>query len=198
MNLPNRLTLARLIMTPLFFVAFYLPIWFNTSLQTLSTVLVLLLFIAIEATDLLDGIIARKRDLVTDLGKVMDPFADTFARLTYFVCLMSVDIFPIIAFVVILWRELAQSFIRSLMMREGKALPANIWGKTKAVLYAISAVAGVIYLILLRSFSTLSVLPLLQTILNVLFYISAFASIASFFTYIYQIKKSKILSHLSM
>jgi CDP-diacylglycerol--glycerol-3-phosphate 3-phosphatidyltransferase len=197
-NLPNRLTLARLIMTPLFFVAFYLPIWFNTSLQTLSTVLVLLLFIAIEATDLLDGIIARKRDLVTDLGKVMDPFADTFARLTYFVCLMSVDIFPIIAFVVILWRELAQSFIRSLMMREGKALPANIWGKTKAVLYAISAVAGVIYLILLRSFSTLSVLPLLQTILNVLFYISAFASIASFFTYIYQIKKSKILSHLSM
>jgi CDP-diacylglycerol--glycerol-3-phosphate 3-phosphatidyltransferase len=111
---------------------------------------------------------------------------------------MSVDIFPIIAFVVILWRELAQSFIRSLMMREGKALPANIWGKTKAVLYAISAVAGVIYLILLRSFSTLSVLPLLQTILNVLFYISAFASIASFFTYIYQIKKSKILSHLSM
>ncbi|MDC7238513.1 MAG: CDP-diacylglycerol--glycerol-3-phosphate 3-phosphatidyltransferase [Sphaerochaetaceae bacterium] len=198
MNLPNRLTLARLIMTPLFFVAFYLPMWFNTSLQTLSTVLVLLLFIAIEATDLLDGIIARKRDLVTDLGKVMDPFADTFARLTYFVCLMSVDIFPIIAFVVILWRELAQSFIRSLMMREGKALPANIWGKTKAVLYAISAVAGVIYLILLRSFSTLSVLPLLQTILNVLFYISAFASIASFFTYIYQIKKSKILSHLSM
>ncbi|MCY1151424.1 MAG: CDP-diacylglycerol--glycerol-3-phosphate 3-phosphatidyltransferase [Pleomorphochaeta sp.] len=198
MNLPNRLTLARLIMTPLFFVAFYLPMWFNTSLQTLSTVLVLLLFIAIEATDLLDGIIARKRDLVTDLGKVMDPFADTFARLTYFVCLMSVDIFPIIAFVVILWRELAQAFIRSLMMREGKALPANIWGKTKAVLYAISAVAGVIYLILLRSFSTLSVLPLLQTILNVLFYISAFASIASFFTYIYQIKKSKILSHLSM
>lgn len=198
MNLPNRLTLARLIMTPLFFVAFYLPMWFNTSLQTLSTVLVLLLFIAIEATDLLDGIIARKRDLVTDLGKVMDPFADTFARLTYFVCLMSVDIFPIIAFVVILWRELAQAFIRSLMMREGKALPANIWGKTKAVLYAISAVAGVIYLMLLRSFSTLSVLPLLQTILNVLFYISAFASIASFFTYIYQIKKSKILSHLSM
>ncbi len=198
MNLPNRLTLARLIMTPLFFVAFYLPIWFNTSLQTLSTVLVLLLFIAIEATDLLDGIIARKRNLVTDLGKVMDPFADTFARLTYFVCLMSVNIFPIIAFVVILWRELAQSFIRSLMMREGKALPANIWGKTKAVLYAVSAVAGVIYLILLRSFSTLSVLPLLQTILNILFYISAFASIASFFTYIYQIKKSKILSHLSM
>lgn len=197
MNLPNKLTLARLIMTPIFFVAFNLPIWVNNSVQTFSTILVLILFIAIEATDLLDGIIARKRDLVTDLGKVMDPFADTFARLTYFVCLMSVNIFPIIAFVIILWRELAQSFVRSLLMREGKALPANIWGKSKAVLYAISAVAGVLYLILVRSFPNLNYLTEIHLVLNVLFYLSAFASLASFFTYIYQIKKSKILSHLS-
>lgn len=93
MNLPNKLTLARLIMTPMFFIAFNLPLWFNSSFQNLSTILVLILFVLIEATDLLDGIIARKRNLVTDLGKVMDPFADTFARLTYFVCLMSVNIF---------------------------------------------------------------------------------------------------------
>lgn len=197
MNLPNRLTLARLIMTPLFFVAFNLPQWFGTNLQTLSTILVLLLFIAIEATDLLDGIIARKRNMVTDLGKVMDPFADTFARLTYFVCLMSVGIFPIIAFVIIFWRELAQSFVRSLLMREGKALPANIWGKSKAVLYAVSAVAGVLYLILVRSVPDFSYLSQIHLILNILFYLSAFASIASFFTYIFEIKKSGILNHLS-
>lgn len=197
MNLPNKLTLARLIMTPMFFIAFNLPLWFNSSFQNLSTILVLILFVLIEATDLLDGIIARKRNLVTDLGKVMDPFADTFARLTYFVCLMSVNIFPIIAFVIILWRELAQSFIRSLMMREGKALPANIWGKSKAVLYAISAVCGVLYLILVRSFSSFSYLEQIHLGLNILFYLSAFASLASFFTYIIQIKKSKILSHLS-
>jgi CDP-diacylglycerol--glycerol-3-phosphate 3-phosphatidyltransferase len=196
-NLPNKLTLARLIMTPIFFIAFNLPVWFDSSLQTISTILVLILFIAIEATDLLDGIIARKRNLVTDLGKVMDPFADTFARLTYFVCLMSVNIFPIIAFVIILWRELAQSFIRSLLMREGKALPANIWGKTKAVLYAVSAVAGVFYLIVYRSFPDMNNLLMIKNVLTVLFYISAVASLASFFTYIYEIKKSKILSHLS-
>lgn len=197
MNLPNKLTLARLIMTPLFFVVFNLPTWFNNQLQSLSTILVLLLFIAIEATDLLDGIIARRRDLVTDLGKVMDPFADTFARLTYFVCLMSVGIFPIIAFVVILWRELAQSFVRSLLMKEGKALPANIWGKSKAVLYAVSAVAGVLYLILVRSVPSFEYLTQIHLFLNVLFYLSAFASIASFFTYVFEIKKSGILSHLS-
>ena len=197
MNLPNRLTLARLIMTPVFFVAFNLPEWFGNDFRTLSTVLVLLLFIFIEATDLLDGIIARKRNLVTDLGKVMDPFADTFARLTYFVCLMSVDIFPIIPFVIILWRELAQSFIRSLLMREGKALPANIWGKSKAVLYAVSAVAGVLYLILYRSLPDFAYLKQIQAGLIVLFDISAFASIASFFTYINEIRKSGILNHLS-
>jgi len=197
LNLPNKLTLARLIMTPLFFVVFNLPTWFNNQLQSLSTILVLLLFIAIEATDLLDGIIARRRDLVTDLGKVMDPFADTFARLTYFVCLMSVGIFPIIAFVVILWRELAQSFVRSLLMKEGKALPANIWGKSKAVLYAVSAVAGVLYLILVRSVPSFEYLTQIHLFLNVLFYLSAFASIASFFTYVFEIKKSGILSHLS-
>ncbi len=197
MNLPNRLTLARLIMTPVFFVAFNLPEWFGDSFRTLSTVLVLLLFIFIEATDLLDGIIARKRNLVTDLGKVMDPFADTFARLTYFVCLMSVDIFPIIPFVIILWRELAQSFIRSLLMREGKALPANIWGKSKAVLYAVSAVAGVLYLILYRSLPDFAYLDQIHLGLIILFDISAFASIASFFTYISEIKKSGILNHLS-
>jgi len=184
-------------MTPLFFVVFNLPTWFNNQLQSLSTILVLLLFIAIEATDLLDGIIARRRDLVTDLGKVMDPFADTFARLTYFVCLMSVGIFPIIAFVVILWRELAQSFVRSLLMKEGKALPANIWGKSKAVLYAVSAVAGVLYLILVRSVPSFEYLTQIHLFLNVLFYLSAFASIASFFTYVFEIKKSGILSHLS-
>lgn len=197
MNLPNRLTLMRLIMTPMFFIAFNLPIWINQSFQTLSTILVLLLFLAIEATDLLDGIIARKRNLVTDLGKVMDPFADTFARLTYFVCLMSVNIFPIIAFVLIFWRELAQSFVRSLLMREGKALPANIWGKSKAVLYAISAVAGVLYLIVMRSFPNYEYLNQIHLILNILFYLSAIASLASFFTYVFEIKKSGILSHLS-
>lgn len=197
MNLPNKLTLARLIMAPIFFVVFNLPLWFSPSLQTLSTVLVLILFLAIEATDLLDGIIARNRDMVTDLGKVMDPFADTFARLTYFVCLMSVDIFPTIAFVVILWRELGQSFIRSLMMKEGKALPANIWGKIKAVLYAVSAVAGLVYLTLMRSWADMAYLKEMHLLLNILFYLAAFASVASFATYIYQIKKTKILSSLS-
>lgn len=197
MNLPNKLTFARLCMTPLFFVSFNLPNWFGAQYYAISTILVLILFVAIEATDLLDGIIARGRNQVTDLGKVMDPFADTFSRLTYFVCLMMAGIMPVIAFIVIMWREFAQSFIRSLMMKEGKALPANIWGKSKAVLYAISAVLGILYLVASRTLSDASWLETANMILSVIFYLAAIASVGSFMTYIKGIKKTGALSKMT-
>lgn len=197
MNLPNKLTFARLYMTPLFFISFNLPTWFGEKYYVLSTVLVLILFVAIEATDLLDGIIARKRNLVTDLGKVMDPFADTFSRLTYFVCLMTVGIMPVIAFIIIMWREFAQAFVRMLMMREGKALPANIWGKSKAVLYAVSAVLGVIYLSMSRVMSNSGFLDTYSKVLTVIFYLAAAASVASFATYLSGIKKTGALNNIT-
>lgn len=197
MNLPNKLTFARLCMTPLFFISFNLPNWFGPKFYTLSTVLVLILFLAIEATDLLDGIIARKRNLVTDLGKVMDPFADTFSRLTYFVCLMTAGIMPTIAFIIIMWREFGQSFVRSLMMREGKALPANIWGKSKAVLYAVSAVLGILYLVVIRTVGDASWVKVAGQVLTVIFYLAAIASVASFLTYIKGIKETKALSNIT-
>lgn len=197
MNLPNKLTFARLCMTPVFFISFNLPTWFGEKFYTLSTVLVLVLFVCIEATDLLDGIIARKRNMVTDLGKVMDPFADTFSRLTYFVCLMTVGIMPVIAFIVIMWREFGQSFVRMLMMKEGKALPANIWGKSKAVLYAVSAVLGVIYLSLIRTIESATWLVTFGNILTVIFYLAAIASVASFFTYIKGIHDTNAFSNIT-
>ncbi|MBK5201382.1 MAG: CDP-diacylglycerol--glycerol-3-phosphate 3-phosphatidyltransferase [Spirochaetaceae bacterium] len=197
MNLPNKLTFARLCMTPLFFISFNLPNWFGERYFTFSTVLVIILFICIELTDLLDGIIARSRNMVTDLGKVMDPFADTFSRLTYFVCLMTVGIMPVIAFIIIMWREFAQSFIRMLMMKEGKALPANIWGKSKAVLYAVSAVLGVIYLALDRVMPSAPWITTCGTILTVIFYLAAVASVASFLTYIKGIRDTGALNKIS-
>lgn len=197
MNLPNKLTFARLCMTPLFFISFNLPNWFGDKFYVLSTLLVIVLFIFIEATDLLDGIIARKRNMVTDLGKVMDPFADTFSRLTYFVCLMTAGIMPVIAFILIMWREFAQAFVRMLMMKEGKALPANIWGKSKAVLYAISAILGVLYLSLTRTIESNSYLTSFGKILTVIFYLAAIASIASFLTYIKGIHDTKAFKNIT-
>ena len=68
MNLPNKLTVSRLVMAPLLFIAFMLPEWGGEQLKTFSVIVTLILFGCTELTDLLDGIIARKWNMVTDLG----------------------------------------------------------------------------------------------------------------------------------
>jgi CDP-diacylglycerol--glycerol-3-phosphate 3-phosphatidyltransferase len=197
MNIPNKLTVSRLVMAPLFFISFSLPLWFGPGLGTLSSVLTIVLLILTELTDLLDGIIARKYNLVTDLGKVMDPFADTFSRLTYFVCLMMFRIMPAWAFIVIMWREFSIIFVRMLMMGKGKPVAANIWGKSKAVLYAVSGGAGILYIALGRWFSSPAWLEPVGAVLTVLFSLAAIASVASFMTYIKAIVRDGSLSTMS-
>jgi CDP-diacylglycerol---glycerol-3-phosphate 3-phosphatidyltransferase len=198
MNLPNKLTVSRLAMAPLFFIAFFLPSWFGEGFSNLSSVLVIILCLATEITDLLDGIIARKFNMVTDLGKVMDPFADTFSRLTYFVCLSAVGVMPVWTFIIIMWREFSIVFLRMLMMGRGKAVPANIWGKSKAVLYAVSGLLGILYVASLHWFVDAQWLEPAGVGLKVLFILAAFASVASFGTYVKSIIRDKSLSHLSM
>jgi CDP-diacylglycerol--glycerol-3-phosphate 3-phosphatidyltransferase len=197
MNLPNKLTISRLIMAPLFFIAFFLPHWFGGGLATLSTVLVLVLFALTELSDLLDGYIARRYHMVTDLGKVMDPFADTFSRLTYFVCLSAVGVMPVWTFIIIMWREFSIVFLRMLMMGKGKAVPANIWGKSKAVLYAVSGVLGILFVASAHWFAGASWLEPFGFALKIVFGLAAFASVASFLTYVRAIVREKGLSHLS-
>ena len=197
MNLPNKLTVSRMVMAPLLFVAFQIPLWLDSSWQTFSIIAVLVLFVLIEATDLLDGIIARRCHLVTDLGKVMDPFADTFSRLTYFVCLSSAGIMPLWTFVIIVWREFSIVFLRMLMMGKGVAVPANIWGKSKAVLYAISAVFGFMFIAISHWAPKAVFLTETAVVINIVFALAAIASIASFATYVSAVLKSGSLKNMS-
>ena len=197
MNLPNKLTVSRMVMAPLLFIAFQIPLWLDSTWQTFSVIAVLILFVLIEATDLLDGIIARKCNLVTDLGKVMDPFADTFSRLTYFVCLSSVNIMPLWTFVIILWREFSIVFLRMLMMGKGIAVPANIWGKSKAVLYAISAVLGFLFVAVSHWAPEVAFLADAVVVIDIVFTLAAIASVVSFSTYLSAILKSGSLKDMS-
>ena len=119
MTLPNKLTVGRLVMAPLFFIMFNLRYWVGPQVTMFSSIACLILFVAIELTDLLDGKIARRYHLVTDLGKVMDPFGDTLSHLTYFVCFMMSGIMPSWVFVVIMYREFAILFVRLLMVSQG-------------------------------------------------------------------------------
>ena len=197
MNLPNRLTATRLIMTPFFFAVFFLIDLFPSFNPIVYAVLLVLFYGIMELTDLLDGKIARKQGLVTDLGKVLDPFADVICHLTFFTCFLAVGIMPVWAFIPILWREFAQSFTRMLMMGKGKAMAANIFGKAKTCLYALTSICG----FALRICQVLSVdesfTSVFSVVLTVLFALAAFASVASYLIYVKAIRDSKALSEMT-
>lgn len=188
MNLPNTLTVSRLFLAPLFFILYFLPEWTGLD-STLFVWLLLGLYVLIELSDLIDGIIARKYHLVTDVGKVLDPFADVIARVTYFVCLSFSGIMPLWTFLIILYRELAVTFLRMILMGRGVAMAASIWGKAKAVLYAVSAVLGIAYVGLLRLIDQHAWLSTYYAVLQWIFVLAAAASAASFISYFIAARK---------
>ena len=197
MNLPNRLTVTRLVMTPVFFVIFFLTDIFPSFNPVLYAVLLVLFYGVMELTDLLDGKIARKHGLVTDLGKVLDPFADVICHLTFFTCFLASGIMPVWAFIPILWREFSQSFTRMLMMGKGKAMAANIFGKAKTCLYALTGICGFALRICYVLNVDESFTSVFSIVLTVLFALAAFASVASYLIYVKAIRDSKALSGMT-
>ena len=197
MNLPNRLTVTRLVMAPIFFLVYFLVDIFPCFNPALYAILLGLFYIVMELTDLFDGKIARKNGLVTDLGKVLDPFADVICHLTFFTCFVASGIMPVWAFIFILWREFAQSFTRMLMMGKGKAMAANIFGKAKTCLYALTSVLGFgLRMFLVLSFDE-NFTSVFRIVLTVLFALAAFSSVASYLIYVRAIVKSKALSGMT-
>ena len=146
MNLPNLLTALRIILSPFFMFFFFLPIMAGEQFTALSLIVCILLFIIIEFSDLFDGIAARKYGQVTDFGKIFDPFADVFSRLTYFMCFVGIKLMPILAFAIILYREITILFLRTMMMKHGIAMGARMGGKLKACAYAGAGISGLVYI----------------------------------------------------
>lgn len=196
MNLPNKLTVLRLIMVPVFFISFCLPQWFGEGAEVISVIMMLVCYLTAELSDLFDGKIARKYNLVTDLGKVMDPFADTLSHLTFFACFYGMGIMPSLAFIIIMWREFSILFLRMLMMGKGKAVAANIWGKSKTVLYAVVSILSIAYIVMSHFIPGEWQNPY-SLVLTVMFYLAALASLLSFTTYLSAILKSRALSGMT-
>ncbi len=183
MNLPNKLTVFRIIITPILLIVFMLPLWTGNFVLP-SIVALWVLYILIEISDVMDGYIARKYNLVTDLGKVLDPFADVLSRITYFICFTAVGIMPVIILAVLLYREFSITFLRMVLIRKGKAMAASIWGKLKAVTYAIAGVLGFLSVSLDRLGNTSEFLHIIKIGTLSVFILAAFASVASFITYL--------------
>lgn len=196
MNIPNRLTVLRLVMVPVFFISFCLPQWFGEGARVVSVIMMLICYVVAELSDLLDGKIARKYNLVTDLGKVMDPFADTLSHLTFFACFYGMGIMPAISFIIIMWREFSILFLRMLMMGKGKAVAANIWGKSKTVLYAVVSILSIAYVVASHFVPGIWE-DAYRIVLDVMFYLAALASLLSFTTYLSAIVRSKALSGMT-
>ncbi|HAL18311.1 MAG TPA: CDP-diacylglycerol--glycerol-3-phosphate 3-phosphatidyltransferase, partial [Spirochaetaceae bacterium] len=138
MTLPNRLTLSRFVLTPVFAVSFYLMrVCGQGAVSAALAVACMLTYCYMEITDLADGKIARKRGLVTDLGKLFDPFADSVMHLTFFSLFAHFKMIGFAAFYVILFREVSILFIRMLSMKAGVVMPANAFGKFKTFFYAL-------------------------------------------------------------
>ena len=197
MNIPNRLTVLRLIMVPVFFISYSISLLEFGGAHVVSAVMMFICYAIAELSDLLDGKIARKYNLVTDLGKVMDPFADTLSHLTFFVCFMAGGIMPVWAFIIITWREFSILFMRMLMMRASKAMPANIWGKSKTVLYAVTSIFSIVYIVAAAFVQPGSWNGTYGTLLYILFSLSAIASLLSFVTYLSSVLKSGALSGMT-
>lgn len=148
----------------------------------MGIIVLLTLFIVSEISDVADGFVARRYNQVTDLGKLMDPFADVIFRVTYFVCFAAVRWVPWWAVMIILWREYTIMFIRMLLIKEGTALAASVWGKLKAGFYFLTGLAGMIMLILEQAAPTL--VPTGLVVIGWLARLSALMALFSLISYL--------------
>ncbi len=195
MNLPNKISLWRLALAPVFAIVWRITVdsvyWGSGDLSwTLPLYVVLvLLYLFLEISDVVDGYIARKHNLVTDLGKVLDPFSDVLSRLTGFYCFVLIGVMPPFFFLIILYRELGVTFGRMVMMKGGVAMAASNWGKLKAVAYGVGGVFGVAYLGCYlfgaeSAGSSYELLDTLQTVGFVVYAVAACMSVISFLFYL--------------
>jgi CDP-diacylglycerol--glycerol-3-phosphate 3-phosphatidyltransferase len=185
MTLADKVTASRLVLAPLFFAVYRLPVWFPEAMDWKWTVPALwALFLLAELSDLIDGKIARARKEVSPLGKLLDPFADVLARITYFLCFVLDGLLPAPILLLVLYREFSIQFLRNLMLlNKNTAQGARMGGKIKAVAYTV---AGAVALLAssARTLGFYEAFPVLRTIAAALFIISGLLAAVSFIDYL--------------
>ena len=140
MNLPNRLTILRTVLIPVFLVFMYIKaIPYNYTIG-------LFVFVIASLTDALDGHIARKQGLVTNFGKFLDPLADKALVMAALAVFVDFDIISAIPFIIIIAREFMVSGLRLVTADKGVVVAAGFWGKLKT---AVTMAALVLILLLI-------------------------------------------------
>lgn len=154
LNLPNKLTVVRMVSTVLMVIFLLLDSRFADWMSVI-------LFLGASLTDFADGYIARRDGLVTNLGKFMDPLADKILNYSVMILLIPEGLIPPVGLVIILFREFLVSGIRQSAVEQGVVIAANIWGKIKTLFQDISLIAILVF----RAFGVGFLVPLSQVLL---------------------------------
>ncbi len=134
MNLPNKLTILRILLTPVFLFLFFAEFIPHNHL------IALIVFIVASITDAVDGKIARKNNIITNFGKIADPIADKILTTAVLLCFMQMNLCSIWIVLIVLAREFTVSAIRIVAASQGEVIPANIYGKIKTVFQMVSSI----------------------------------------------------------
>ncbi len=140
MTLPMMLTVGRIVLAPAFFLLYQLA----DKGSPFLLIGVWVVFGLIEISDLLDGYFARKLGQESELGKVLDPFADSISRLTYFLAFVGSGLVPLWIFLILVYRDVAVAYIRVMMSHARVLMPARTSGKLKAWVYAFAGIGGLL------------------------------------------------------
>ena len=142
MNLPNKLTLTRIILVPVFMIFVSLSQYMTPSYNPRWYLIAGIIFAVASFTDYLDGHLARKWNMVTDFGKFADPLADKLLTTVAFIYMMRDGVCSPVVLCIILAREFAVSGLRMVAAgaKDGKVIAANMWGKVKTVLQMLSII----------------------------------------------------------
>ena len=169
MNLPNKLTILRIIMIP-FFVLFML---LDGGVSQTYRYIAAVIFIVASFTDLLDGKIARKYNLVTNFGKFMDPLADKLLVCSGLICFVGLGQLPAWFVIIIISREFIISGFRLVASDNGVVIAASYWGKFKTVSQMIMSVLLIVNIPALSILTTIfSVIALVLTVVSLIDYIA--------------------------
>lgn len=188
MNTPNKLTLGRMIATPVFMATMLIDFKFHYLVS-------LIIFAAASLTDMIDGKMARKYNLVTDFGKFLDPLADkmlTTAAYLGFAFLFAKGSYgwqiTTILFIV-LFREFTVSSLRLVTAKSGLVVAANIWGKLKTVSQMVGIVVALFAYTLVADFGFTQIQSVCDIIIMVLFWLSAVLCVISGVIYLTECKE---------
>ncbi|MBO4382813.1 MAG: CDP-diacylglycerol--glycerol-3-phosphate 3-phosphatidyltransferase [Clostridia bacterium] len=178
MNVPNILTVTRIVLAPVFLV------FFTIEAIPYHYLWALIIYFVASMTDFFDGRIARSKNLITNFGKFTDPLADKMLTTASYIGLVMMGYCSFWVLFIILFREFGVSSIRLVASSQGVVIPANMWGKVKTFSMMLFTGFVMLLLVLQQDFSVLSDAFPVHTISHVLMWITAVLTAVSGVTYV--------------